>query len=146
MDPARPAALVTRGALRLPLSLVQLLHMFKFWPKYKMRGFRPPFTIQPSDLEFPYHAEIEEEATRLARTYGIPSISMRDALFRVVRDNATDGLRLNDLMCVTTGPTPNAPSRNAGSLSSPHPHLRPHPPPGMTGSIRTIGASGWPPT
>ena len=30
--------------------------------------------------------------------YGLASISMRDALFQVVRDNATDGLRLNDLM------------------------------------------------
>ena len=93
-----PCAYCDVCAPSLCLLIAQLLHMFKFWPKHKMRGFRPPFTIEPSDLDFPYHAEIEEEATRLARAYGLASISMRDALFQVVRDNATDGLRLNDLM------------------------------------------------
>ena len=41
---------------------------------------------------------MEDEATQLARHYGLASISMREALYELVRANATTGLRLYDFM------------------------------------------------
>jgi len=79
---------------------VIMLHMFKWWPKTKMRGF--DYTkafVDASDLDFPYAAPIEEAATQMAKWYeGVSSVSMRASLFDVVRANGTDGLRLRDLM------------------------------------------------
>ena len=90
-----------RRLLRYPRRPpIILLHMFKFWPNKKMRGFDySKEYVDASDLDIPYAAPIEEAATAMAKHYdGVSAISMRGALFDVVRQNQTDGLRLRDLM------------------------------------------------
>ena len=66
---------------------VLLLHMFKWWPPHKGRGFVGDVsTIEPADLEFTFlDAHIESSANEMAQHYGLPSLSMRNALFHKVR-------------------------------------------------------------
>ena len=80
---------LVRRLLRYPREpAVILLHMYKFWPAHKGRGFlRADDTsaISQSDLEFGFgEAHIESAANEMAQLYGLSSISLRNAIFHKV--------------------------------------------------------------
>lgn len=90
--------LVRRLLLYPQRPAVVLLHMYKFWPPHKGRGFDAS-TISDSDLAFRYRdAHIESAGNKMAEHYNLTSLSIRDVIFQKVRLNVTDGLRLTDVM------------------------------------------------
>lgn len=100
-DNARAYERLLRRLLGYPRRpAVLLLNMPYFFGAGLPRNINPNMPIGGRDLNFSFHGTMSDETsiTTLAQHYGVPSLSMRNALFHEVKANATAHQRLTDVM------------------------------------------------
>ena len=83
-----------------PQPAIILLNMPYFFGSGLARNIDPSVPTSARDLNFTFQDTMaaENSITLLAQHYGLPSLSMRNALFHEMQANVTEAMRLKDVM------------------------------------------------